>query len=209
MTSAPPHESVTLPGWYGKLPGAGDFAHRRCAADWRLAWDGWLQTELADWRTVQADWAAHYCSAPLWGFVLGEGVLGAHPWRGVLMPSMDRVGRYFPLTVVAPGLPVGEAMQVPTGDWWGMAAAAALQALREDLDAEAFEQALAAHFAAPSGHAAPAGGLAVPAPGHSGWQALPGGPVWHGQGLPRGPHFASLFTLQGVAPAAPQPEVVP
>ncbi|KVZ32076.1 hypothetical protein WL13_27340 [Burkholderia ubonensis] len=33
---------------------------------------------------------------------MGTGVCGASAWAGVLMPSLDSVGRYFPLTIAAP-----------------------------------------------------------------------------------------------------------
>ena len=34
--------------------------------------------------------------------VLGAGVIGDGAWIGALMPSVDRVGRYYPLTVAQP-----------------------------------------------------------------------------------------------------------
>ena len=92
-----------LPGWYGKLPGMGDFAHRRLPDEFRHAWDRWLQGGLTQLRSRHADWTERYLQAPLWCFVLGEGVMaGDSPWIGVLMPSVDSVGRYFPFTVATP-----------------------------------------------------------------------------------------------------------
>ena len=35
--------SNMAPGWFGKLPGMGDFAHRRLPEPFRSAWDRWLQ----------------------------------------------------------------------------------------------------------------------------------------------------------------------
>ncbi|MGO8543079.1 TagF domain-containing protein, partial [Rhizobium leguminosarum] len=34
--------STALPAWFGKLPGMGDFAHRRLPQDFLAAWDQWL-----------------------------------------------------------------------------------------------------------------------------------------------------------------------
>ena len=88
-----------LPGWFGKLPGLGDFAHRRLPEDFRERWDHWLQTGLLQLRRQHADWTAHYLQSPLWFFALAPQVAGARPWIGVLMPSVDGVGRYFPFTI--------------------------------------------------------------------------------------------------------------
>jgi len=46
------------------------------------------------------DWLDSYLTAPIWRFLLSSGVCGQMPMLGVMMPSVDRVGRYFPLTVV-------------------------------------------------------------------------------------------------------------
>jgi type VI secretion system protein ImpM len=90
----------TSAGWYGKLPTLGDFAQRRLPHAFVEGWDGWLQQCLQASRTALGPgWLEHYLSAPAWRFVLLPGVIGAEPWAGVLLPSVDRVGRYFPLTV--------------------------------------------------------------------------------------------------------------
>lgn len=39
-------------------------------------------------------------SAPIWRFTLSPGLAGPAAMLGVLMPSVDRVGRLFPLTLV-------------------------------------------------------------------------------------------------------------
>jgi type VI secretion system protein ImpM len=86
--------------WYGKLPERGDFVGRGLPPRWRADWDEWLQRGLALAATT-----------------LGEGELrerlgGFTPWRyvalpasgetwcGIMVPSRDRVGRAFPLTLV-------------------------------------------------------------------------------------------------------------
>jgi type VI secretion system protein ImpM len=45
-------------------------------------------------------WNACYLSAPIWRFTLPAGQAGPKSVLGVLMPSVDRVGRQFPLTLV-------------------------------------------------------------------------------------------------------------
>lgn len=103
LTSSPP-------GWYGKLPTLGDFASRRLGPAFIEPWDAWLAEGLAGLRAHAADaWLDAYLASPTWRFVLQPGVLGqAHVVAGVLMPSVDRVGRYFPLTI-ATALPQAPA----------------------------------------------------------------------------------------------------
>lgn len=91
------------PGFYGKLPTLGDFVSRRLPQDFLQPWDRWLQSSLAESRAQLGDaWLNIYLTSPLWRFVLTSGVAGQGAWTGVLMPSVDRVGRYFPLTLACP-----------------------------------------------------------------------------------------------------------
>lgn len=90
------------PGWYGKLPALGDFARRRLPDGFVNDWDAWLQQCLqASHAALEQTWLTHYLSAPVWCFLLLPGVMGDSAWAGILLPSVDRVGRYFPLTVCA------------------------------------------------------------------------------------------------------------
>lgn len=93
------------PGWYGKLPTLGDFASRRLEGAFIEPWDLWLGEGLAAQREQLGDeWLDAYLSSPVWRFVLMPGAMPgqAEPCAlaGVLMPSVDKVGRYFPLTLV-------------------------------------------------------------------------------------------------------------
>lgn len=99
--------SEVIAGWHGKLPSLGDFASRRLQPDFVAFWDGWLAAGLAHLQQQSpADWLPHYLACPAWRFVLMPGLLpapfGERAWAGVLMPSVDRIGRYFPLTLIAP-----------------------------------------------------------------------------------------------------------
>jgi type VI secretion system protein ImpM len=100
----------SIPGWHGKLPSLGDFASRRLPPAFIEAWDGWLASGLAALRQSDAErWLDGYLASPIWRFLLLPGALpgasGQTPWAGVLMPSVDRAGRYFPFTIAWP-LPV-------------------------------------------------------------------------------------------------------
>jgi type VI secretion system protein ImpM len=102
MTAA----ALNAPGWYGKLPTLGDFASRRLPPGFIEPWDAWLARGLARLREQQPEaWLDAYLGSPAWRFVLQPGACGpaqTQALAGVLMPSVDRVGRYFPLTIAAP-----------------------------------------------------------------------------------------------------------
>jgi type VI secretion system ImpM family protein len=87
-------------GWHGKLPCLGDFATRRLPPAFVRGWDDWLSSVLHESRRRLGEgWIDAYLTAPLWRFVAGPGALGDRPWAGLLMSSVDRVGRHFPLTL--------------------------------------------------------------------------------------------------------------
>jgi type VI secretion system protein ImpM len=89
-------------GFYGKLPSHGDFLRRRVSDAFVDAWDAWLRECLASSRTaLGAQWLDVYLTSPAWRFVCSPGACGPAPVIGLLAPSVDQVGRYFPLTLVA------------------------------------------------------------------------------------------------------------
>jgi len=138
------------PGWYGKLPTLGDFAARRLDAGFIDPWDGWLASGLLLLREARPDdWLHDYLGSPSWRFLLMPGVLpgeaGAVAWAGVLMPSVDRVGRYFPLTLVQPlgGGPGSTQQMAGLWSWLARLDELARDALYEDWAAERLEDELA------------------------------------------------------------------
>jgi len=94
--------ALTEVGFYGKLPCRGDFLQRRVPQDFVDIWDAWLQQWLHEIRErLQSAWLDSYLTGPVWRFALSSGVCGNGTYAGILVPSVDRVGRYFPLTVIA------------------------------------------------------------------------------------------------------------
>lgn len=90
----------SIPGFYGKLPSHGDFVTRRLPRQFVEPWDAWLQAGLnASREQLGPDWLDCYLVSPVWQFVLSPGLCGNDAWAGLMMPSVDRVGRYFPLTL--------------------------------------------------------------------------------------------------------------
>jgi len=139
-------DDAGAPGWFGKLPALGDFASRRLPGEWIEAWDGWLQRELVRSRAALGDddWLSLYLVAPVRRFWLAPGLLSRPAWLGVLMPSVDSVGRHFPFTL-ATALPPGRDELVDAlanDDWLDAADAVARQVLDPAFDVQALEQAV-------------------------------------------------------------------
>ncbi|MEP7280807.1 MAG: type VI secretion system-associated protein TagF [Rubrivivax sp.] len=133
------------PGWHGKLPSLGDFASRRLDPTFLEFWDAWLADGMEALRaSAPGTWLEAYLQGPSWRFLLLPGVLpgalGEQAWAGVLMPSVDRVGRYFPFTVVQP---LGVAAALPplaaVWPWLDRLDELAADALRDDWTVERVE----------------------------------------------------------------------
>jgi type VI secretion system protein ImpM len=90
-------------GWYGKMPCLGDFASRRLVPEFIEPWDRWLQRSIAASRQQLGErWLDLFLTSPMWRFAVAPGVCGEYAWAGLLVPSVDKVGRYFPLTLAVP-----------------------------------------------------------------------------------------------------------
>jgi type VI secretion system protein ImpM len=90
-------------GVFGKIPSEGDFFRISAPNGFVQIWDEWLQKCLVSGAyTFGSRWDALYMSVPIWRFTLSPGIAGPSKVMGVLMPSVDRVGRRFPLTLMAP-----------------------------------------------------------------------------------------------------------
>lgn len=87
-------------GYYGKVPSKGDFITNALSMDFTDPWDSWLREVLAHSKSVLGDnWMELYLTAPVYHYSLSAGVCGNQIWLGVMMPSIDSVGRYFPMTI--------------------------------------------------------------------------------------------------------------
>jgi type VI secretion system protein ImpM len=99
MTALPPDARV---GLFGKLPARGDFVRENLPRDFAEAWDVWWQRGLAETQQRPPDeWREAWLEAPVWRFVLPPGLCGASGVLGLWMPSVDKAGRFFPLTIAA------------------------------------------------------------------------------------------------------------
>ncbi len=127
------------PGFYGKLPSKGDFVTRRLPQRFVEVWDTWLQNGLqTSQESLGEDWLSIYMTSPIWRFALSAGVGGPRVMTGVLMPSVDRVGRYFPLTLTVEleGCRSIAGLPKQASAWYAQAEDAALTALEEGSDFE-------------------------------------------------------------------------
>lgn len=131
-----------MPGWFGKLPNVGDFVSRRLPNGFIQEWDRWLDHGLALARAeLGSAWLAGYLVAPIRRFWLAPGVLGKSGWAGIMMPSVDHVGRHFPLTIVQPMETLAAALAAR--DWFRSIDGVARQVLDVDFTIDDFEQSLA------------------------------------------------------------------
>ncbi|RCW75758.1 type VI secretion system-associated protein TagF [Pseudorhodoferax soli] len=135
------------PAWYGKLSMLGDFAQRRLPQEVAQACDQWLAATMHALPQVLGErWPWAYLEAPLLRFACGPGVLSAHWWFGVLMPSCDKVGRYFPLWVAQSSVqpPRHAAGLAGLVAWYDALARAAVRTLEDGATVAGFEADLAA-----------------------------------------------------------------
>lgn len=101
------------PGLYGKHPAKGDFIEAGLPLALRERLEYWLDTVLAEVREgLGPEWPEVWARAPMLRFWLGEAIWG-EPVAGVMQPAQDRVGRRFPLLLLASG---PDAPQPPVTD---------------------------------------------------------------------------------------------
>ncbi|HEX2830688.1 MAG TPA: type VI secretion system-associated protein TagF [Burkholderiales bacterium] len=141
-------EAANIAGWYGKLPCLGDFASRRLEPEFITPWDAWLQRSIATSRQQLGErWLDIYLTSPMWRFILAPGVCGERAAVGILLPSVDKVGRYFPLTLAMPiekhAADIVHLLALQ--DWFAGLERIGLAALNVEFSANDLEAALAAH----------------------------------------------------------------
>ncbi len=90
-------------GLYGKLPSYGDFVHRNLPTKFISTWDEWLQQFVSGSQEKMGEqWLDIYLTSPIWRFVLSAGIIDENHWAGIVLPSVDHVGRYYPFSIVIP-----------------------------------------------------------------------------------------------------------
>ena len=139
--------NASAPGFFGKVTSHGDFVTRGLPPEQVQAWDDWLQQAIhASKQQLGGEWLSLYLTSPIWRFAVSGGVLGEAGWAGVMMPSVDRVGRHFPLMIAAP-VPRGTRLTALVADgmaWYDALEDLARGTLEADFKLDQLEPALAA-----------------------------------------------------------------
>jgi type VI secretion system protein ImpM len=178
-------------GWYGKMPCLGDFAGRRLAAEFTDPWDTWLQRSIAESRQQMGNaWLDAFLTSPMWRFALAPGLCGGDPYIGLLVPSVDKVGRYFPLTF-ALALDARDSLTraMRAESWFAGLESVALAALSADFSIDALERLLSEHLFRSAIAEKPAGAQDLTA-------------CWRDPATPQLFHFSSVEMLPAAIEAA-------
>jgi type VI secretion system protein ImpM len=157
-------------GLFGKLPAKRDFVAANAPRRFLEVWEAWLQAGVATSKQILGTkWAEAYNRAPIWRYWLGADLCG-EATLGVFMPSVDGVGRSFPLSLFAGE---GDASLPPpeleSNDAWCDAAEAILL---DALDPATTLEAIADRVAA-----MPAPALQTKSGDVAGFQELPDGGI--------------------------------
>ncbi|MCG7403823.1 MULTISPECIES: type VI secretion system-associated protein TagF [Caballeronia] len=206
-------DGAAIAGWYGKLPSLGDFAARRLSDAFVAPWDAWLAERVGETQLALGDaWLSIYLTCPVWRFFAMPGAiaptLGAC-WTGVVMASVDRVGRHFPLTIAASlqAAPSTGGEVAALWQWLSAIENVALAALDFDHSIERLDEQLAA--------------LPVPQPANAGTRAAMLDEPWIAQSAATLPDSLartlaplwqteiqgmSLWTAAQTAPASDEPD---
>lgn len=88
-------------GLFGKYPGKRDFLSLNLPRTVITTMEDWLQAAIAaSSRQLGPAWRDYYLVHPIWNFRIGAKVIGTD-CVGAMMPSVDGIGRYFPLSIIA------------------------------------------------------------------------------------------------------------
>ncbi len=162
-------------GYYGKVPTNGDFVQRRLPRSFVDPWDAWLQRAMAISREQLAEaWLDAYLTSPIWRFAVVPGLCGEAAAAGVLMPSVDSVGRYYPMTIAALASEPRNPFALAAGaeGWFAAAEEAALACLDQGFTIDGLEGRLEQLGAVPENTALPGldlQPLPPSSPGDFGW----------------------------------------
>jgi len=111
-------------GLFGKLATKRDFIALATPRNFIEAWEPWLQSSLSASRHQMGEqWQQSFLTAPVWRFWLGAEICGTTV-LGAIMPSLDGVGRYYPLTlhvIADPNAPIPPPDCDAQDEWFGIA----------------------------------------------------------------------------------------
>jgi type VI secretion system protein ImpM len=89
-------------GFFGKVPSHGDFISDGLERELIGTFDDWMRSGLhACADLFSGRWSEIFTSSPPIRFIIESGIWGNCAYAGVLVPSADRVGRKYPLAIIA------------------------------------------------------------------------------------------------------------
>lgn len=122
-------------GLFGKLGAKRDFIALATPRNFLEAWEPWMQSSLSASRHQLGErWQQAFLTAPVWRFWLGAGICGTTA-VGVIMSSLDGMGRYYPLTlhvIADEGAPIAPPDLDTQDAWFGEAESFLLSTLAHD-----------------------------------------------------------------------------
>ena len=125
--------TLPRPGFTGKIPARGDFVQGGLPRDFTEPWHYWQATVIAGSRELMGDaWLPAFLEAPVWRFALPGGTCGTVSAIGLMLPSVDKAGRYFPLTFAAVSEAAGTPDRTGWTNWLDAVEALGRRALEED-----------------------------------------------------------------------------
>src|SRR5215217_2526330 len=123
-------------GLFGKLGAKRDYIALATMRGFLEAWEPGMQSCLSASRhDLGEGWQQAFLTAPVWRFWLGAGICGSTV-LGAVMPSLDGVGRYYPLALHAfadANAPIAPPDVDTQDDWFGMAEDFLLSTLAPDV----------------------------------------------------------------------------
>jgi type VI secretion system protein ImpM len=145
-------------GFHGKIPARGDFVQSGLPRTFTDPWDGWMQRMIVASRAALGEaWLSAWLEAPVWRFVLSSGICGPDAVIGLWLPSVDSVGRYFPLTLAAVMHETdSRRLMCEAGNFLSAAECVGRDALANTLDPDTICARLTVAAAVPSGSTVPA-----------------------------------------------------
>lgn len=120
-------------GFYGKIPANGDFVSRYLSADTQAVLEDWAgQVMKASREQLAEQWLPTYLTSPIWRFALPAGVLSEYAYKGVYIPSVDKVGRYYPMILCQPTTASPLQLYCADQEWYTKAEDTLLPVLNDD-----------------------------------------------------------------------------
>lgn len=95
-------QPIATIGFTGKVPINADYVTRFLPPVFTEFWDHWVDEGIQESKkSLGAEWQSAFLVAPVWHISILPGILGPTGWLGVMIPSVDQSGRYYPMLVAS------------------------------------------------------------------------------------------------------------